>query len=497
MSGSIAQTIVQNQNRPGFGIARFGAAPSAVEGDWSAATTTAQPQSPQSRAKNRGHYKPGGSGTSAFFPNDCRPFTDAPCRDEAVGHVRIGVRERFGNRRRCALEQQHGSVDRIRERAAEDQVAARDRGLRMRDVILAGTPRASPRSCPRRRGKAQIAYRLLGFGTRDSSWNLHHSARPETASTRPVRYPSGLSMRPGSYQRSGRAFRPVRRSKLDAMRNHQISLCSSRALLHRLRPHVTGASDDVIHRILDPESRIQEVSARARRRCGSRAAYADGFNALPLREKTLIWHLYQAALAGRDIFIDQKHRSALEMRGILDQIVAHPQGDRSGDVRRDPALHELFWINNGPYNNLTARKFVLKTTPEALRRRGEGAQARGRDVRDAERRIARRDARAAPADVLRSQRRPERHDKAPPAGQGHPHREREQPYAGGVTMNDVKGFTEKYGLNARLVKANGKLTEEVYKIDGRYSKQISRDRPAPAGRDSLRHRADGRTRCGR
>src|SRR6266550_9477762 len=54
--------------------------------------------------------------------------------------------------------------------------------------------------------------------------------------------------------------------------------------------------------------------------------YADGFSALPLGEKTLIWHLYQAALAGRDIYIDQKHRSALEMRGILEQIVAHPQG---------------------------------------------------------------------------------------------------------------------------------------------------------------------------
>ncbi|MBA3269471.1 MAG: hypothetical protein H0T71_03100, partial [Acidobacteria bacterium] len=44
--------------------------------------------------------------------------------------------------------------------------------------------------------------------------------------------------------------------------------------------------------------------------------YADGFQALPLREKTLIWHLYQAAVAGRDIFYDQKHRDALEMRHL-------------------------------------------------------------------------------------------------------------------------------------------------------------------------------------
>src|SRR5436190_11440997 len=33
--------------------------------------------------------------------------------------------------------------------------------------------------------------------------------------------------------------------------------------------------------------------------------YADGFESLPLDQKTLIWHLYQAALAGRDIHYDQ------------------------------------------------------------------------------------------------------------------------------------------------------------------------------------------------
>jgi dipeptidyl-peptidase-3 len=40
-------------------------------------------------------------------------------------------------------------------------------------------------------------------------------------------------------------------------------------------------------------------------------------------------------------------------------------------------------------------------------------------------------------------------------------------------MADLKGFTEKNGLNSRLVKTNGKLVEEVYKIDGRYGKQIA------------------------
>jgi dipeptidyl-peptidase-3 len=46
-------------------------------------------------------------------------------------------------------------------------------------------------------------------------------------------------------------------------------------------------------------------------------------------------------------------------------------------------------------------------------------------------------------------------------------------YAGGVTQADLKGFTEKHGLNSRLVKRDGTLVEEVYTIGGRYSKEIT------------------------
>src|ERR687898_2982274 len=82
--------------------------------------------------------------------------------------------------------------------------------------------------------------------------------------------------------------------------------------------------------------------------------YADGFSALPLREKTLIWHLYQAAVAGRDIFIDQKHANALEMRDVLETIVANPGGVDPAALKEIHRYTKLFWINNGPYNNLTA-----------------------------------------------------------------------------------------------------------------------------------------------
>ncbi len=42
--------------------------------------------------------------------------------------------------------------------------------------------------------------------------------------------------------------------------------------------------------------------------------YADGFDALAPREKTLIYHLSQAALAGRDIYYDQRYAPSLDMR---------------------------------------------------------------------------------------------------------------------------------------------------------------------------------------
>src|SRR5512141_2374244 len=51
--------------------------------------------------------------------------------------------------------------------------------------------------------------------------------------------------------------------------------------------------------------------------------YADGFAALPVDQKLLIWHLYEAALAGRDIYYDQRYAHNLEMRDVLEEIITH------------------------------------------------------------------------------------------------------------------------------------------------------------------------------
>ena len=44
----------------------------------------------------------------------------------------------------------------------------------------------------------------------------------------------------------------------------------------------------------------------------------------------------------------------------------------------------------------------------------------------------------------------------------------------GVSLRDLDGFRERYPLNSRLVKRDGRLVEEVYRVGGKYDAEIRR-----------------------
>jgi dipeptidyl-peptidase-3 len=199
--------------------------------------------------------------------------------------------------------------------------------------------------------------------------------------------------------------------------------------------------------------------------------YADGFSSLPLKQKTLIYHLYHAALAGRDIFIDQKHRDALAMRDIIEPIVAHPQGVDPAVLAEIQRYTKLFWLNNGPYNNLTARKFVLKITPDQLWAAVQAAAKGGARFYTGEEGMEAKLKRLQPM-FFDANVDPIVTNKTPGAGKDILQASANNLYYN-VSLADLKGFKERYGLNSRLVKENGKLVEEVYKLDGKYSTQIA------------------------
>lgn len=194
--------------------------------------------------------------------------------------------------------------------------------------------------------------------------------------------------------------------------------------------------------------------------------YADGFNALSLNDKLLVYHLCQAALAGRDIYYDQRYRHSLAMRRALEHVITHPDGVDPAVFAEIRRYTKLFWINSGPYHNLTARKFVLKCTPDQF------AAALGPTAytelvaamgTDAEVTAAFFDASSEPMVT----------SKTPPPGRDILEASANNLYSG-VTSADLEGFAERYGLNSRLVKTPNGLVEEVYRVGGRYGAEISR-----------------------
>lgn len=201
--------------------------------------------------------------------------------------------------------------------------------------------------------------------------------------------------------------------------------------------------------------------------------YADGFTSLPLREKTLIWHLYLAAIAGRDIYYDQRYVHNLAMRDIVESVLTHADGVDEAALREIRRYAKLFWINTGPYNNLTARKFVLNLPPDAFRAAVRQAAANGATLPLAQ---------GETVDGLCDRFAPMFFDplfdpivtnKTPGDGRDMLEASANNLYRG-VSMKDLDGFDERYGLNSRLVGRNGQLVEEVYRIDAKYGNHLAR-----------------------
>jgi dipeptidyl-peptidase-3 len=195
--------------------------------------------------------------------------------------------------------------------------------------------------------------------------------------------------------------------------------------------------------------------------------YADSFAALPLREKRLAWHLYLAAIAGRDIYYDQRHALNLDIRDLLETLLRYDDSidaDALAEIRR---YTKLFWINTGPFNNLTARKFVLNVSREQLARAIASAERSGAVFAEP---IDRLLARLAPmlldphVDEIVT-------NKTPGAGRDILEASANNLYLG-VRMRDIECFTERHGLNSRLVARDAHLVEEVYKIGGKYDREI-------------------------
>ena len=94
----------------------------------------------------------------------------------------------------------------------------------------------------------------------------------------------------------------------------------------------------------------------------------EGFEQLSLRQKTLIYHLSEAALAGRDILFDQNGRYNLRIREMLETVYRDYKGDRKSKDFQGLTLYlKRVWFSAGIHHHYGNEKFVLEFSEKWLR----------------------------------------------------------------------------------------------------------------------------------
>lgn len=197
--------------------------------------------------------------------------------------------------------------------------------------------------------------------------------------------------------------------------------------------------------------------------------YADGFEKLSVKEKTFTYYLYKAALAGRDIAIDQRHRHALEIRELLEAIYQHQSVIDQTMAEKFILYTKLFWVNNSQYDNITSRKFVPMFSFEEFSAALKNAvkseavvSLNNNETLDQKLERLRRSIFDITYEPVQTNKSPGEDFIAGSANNVYE----------GTTFSEVdawaKAGNEKNPLNSKVVKEDGKLVEKVYRTGNKH-----------------------------
>ena len=197
------------------------------------------------------------------------------------------------------------------------------------------------------------------------------------------------------------------------------------------------------------------------------------FENLSLRQKMLVYYLTEAALNGRDILWDQNGKHNLAIRGMLENVYTDYRGKRDDkEFRAFEKYLKQVWFGNGIHHHYSTDKFVPEFSRTWL------------ETRVAELPVGKRPANAGelmevifnPGVMAKRVNQTEGQDlivtSANNLYDGVTQQEVEDYYA--AVKDTTLAEPPSYGLNARVVKKNGKVQEEVYKIGGLYDSAIRR-----------------------
>ena len=193
-----------------------------------------------------------------------------------------------------------------------------------------------------------------------------------------------------------------------------------------------------------------------------------GFEQLSLQQKKYVYFLTQAGLAGRDIMYDQNYRHNLKIRRSLENIYQNYKGDKTtAEWKSFETYLKQVWFANGIHHHYSNGKFtpsfskdylntLLKTTNTKFE--GEAYEVI----------FNKEDAKKVNLNA----------DKGLIKGSAINY------YGHNVTTNDVDKYYSNIkvdkktpiekGLNSKLVKENGVVSEKVYKSGGLYGASIDK-----------------------
>ncbi len=187
---------------------------------------------------------------------------------------------------------------------------------------------------------------------------------------------------------------------------------------------------------------------------------ADSFKGLSLDQKLDAYWLSRAAIAVNPIVYDQNSVYGLREKRLLMQILTHSNGIDPVVLKKIKDYTKLFLGNRGNHEAFTSTKILPEFTPQKFRAAARRALKNGAHLGTAAQ--LDRELRELQKPIFDPNFQPMTTMKNPPNG-GDPLVESGNNLYQGVTLADLKGFTEKFPLNSRLVKKNGKLVEEVYR----------------------------------
>lgn len=205
------------------------------------------------------------------------------------------------------------------------------------------------------------------------------------------------------------------------------------------------------------------------------------YNRLTLQQKKMLYYLSQAAQMGRDIIWDQNGKYNLQIRQLLEKIYTKYNGDReSKDFKAFEKYLKQVWFGNGIHHHYSTDKFRPEFSKEFFEEQVAGlhdcclplnpGQTRAQLLAELEPVIfdptvmAKRVNQDGSQDVVATS--------------------ANNLYGEGVTQAEVEEFYNKmknpddptpvsYGLNARVVKEDGKLKEQKYSLTGLYGPAIA------------------------